>query len=241
MATSGFFEMAEIPSPQPTPIRRPPSYSDSYYVLGGHHSAPILEPLVAQPQKVSDPPQIPVTPRIHLFAIKVAIHLFLISVFETLFFFRYVSVTENNGILKTIDTYYTPFIDTCPAWSNDTRAFLYALLTQGNSYELIQANAAVAASQRISANQTLLEESLVASGVCLMLVIAEVIYCLKQQIPVRWWVIAIENTTMVMILGIYEYVFFRYVIYNYGTLSTPELNAHLVDGIYNCVTASTDG
>jgi hypothetical protein len=40
---------------------------------------------------------------------------------------------------------------------------------------------------------------------------------------------------MVLLLGLYEYVFFMAIIYNYNSISTNELNSYIVNGIYDCV------
>lgn len=234
------FEMADIPSggtPRPV-LKRPPSYSDSYYVLNGPRTNSSSSPRVdlIPIQEEQTPISVPVGPRIYLFFIKSAIHLFLISVFETIFFFQYVSVTENNGILKTIDTYYTPFVDSCPNWDNVTKEIIYGFLTQGNEYTLLVSEGDAGKAERDEKNQTLLGQSLGASGLCFGIVLVGSLWLLRKQIPVRWSVVFLENISMVIILGLYEYFFFRVIIYNYGTLSTPELNAYLVKGIYDCVT-----
>ena len=101
------------------PLRRPPSYSDSYFILGGPRT-PELKPTREPLQNVKEESiqnDIPIAPRVYLFGIKSAIHIFLISVFETVFFFKYVSITENQGILKTINTYYDPLIANCNSWT----------------------------------------------------------------------------------------------------------------------------
>ena len=234
------FEMADIPSsstPRPL-LKRPPSYSDSYYVLNGPRTNSSLSTDLVPLREELDVPvvSLPVAPRVYLFFIKSAIHLFLISIFETLFFFQYVSVTENNGILKTIDTYYTPFVNTCPSWNNVTKEVLYAFLTQGNEYNFIVSEGELGKAERAAKNQTLFGQSLGASGLCFGIVLIGSLWLLCKKIPVRWSVVFLENISMVVILGLYEYFFFRVIIYNYGTLSTPELNAYLVKGIYDCIT-----
>jgi hypothetical protein len=55
--------------------------------------------------------KLPLAPRAYLFLIKTAIHIFLVSVFETVFFFQFVSKREDNGVLDTINTYYRPLVD----------------------------------------------------------------------------------------------------------------------------------
>jgi hypothetical protein len=239
-SNENLFELADLPSLQtPKPIlKRPPSYSDSYYILNAGPRTPSVPDLIPSQQHRENEQQketIPVAPRFYLFCIKSAIHLFLISVFETIFFFQYVSVTENNGILKTIDTYYTPFVDTCPNWSNETKQIIYSFLTQGNEYSLIVSEGDLGKAERDQENMSLLGESLAASGICFVIVLGGSLWLLCKKIPVRWSVVFVENISMVLLLGLYEFFFFRFIIYNYGTLSTPELNAYLVKGIYDCV------
>ena len=240
------FELGELPAITPaspslqTPprLKRPPSYSDSYYVLGGPlrlESATNLLSPPADQQTVASLEATPIGPRIQLFCIKSAIHLLFISMFETIFFFYYVSVTENNGILATINTYYKPFINTCPAWPPLVKEALYQTLTYNGTYEEILAKGTAGFSAVAAGNRRLFEQSLAASGVCFAIVLVGSCWLRFKEIPVRWWVVFGENISMVVLLGLYEYFFFRVIIYNYGTLSTPELNEYLVKGVYDCV------
>jgi hypothetical protein len=233
-------------------MRRPPSYSDSFLVLGSQES---LEPLILIPDSPAVdrigtslepfPPLVPLAAleavpenpwpkRISLFVIKSSIHVFLISVFETIFFFSYVSVTENTGIVKTIDTYYEPIRDSCPSWGNLTKMVLYDLLEDVN-VSRVDSEAAAALSQRENYNHGLFKDSLAVSGVCLAIFLAFAGLMRLRKMKIPWAGVVIENLMMVSLLGIYEYFFFRVIIYNYDTLSTPELNAHIVDGLWACV------
>lgn len=238
-------------------LKRPPSYSDSFLILGGQTP---LEPLLLVPDSPRVdiigslnsvgplpplpplPPMPPLAPsmtsqwprRIGVFILKSSIHVFLISIFETVFFFYYVSVTENQGIVKTIDTYYEPIRESCPSWGNATHWLVYEVL-EGLNVTRIDSLAAEAFSKRAAYNHSLYVNSLAVSGVCLslFLVLASLMKWKKVDIP--WRGVAIENVMMVTLLGMYEYFFFRVIIYNYDTLSTEELNAHIVDGLWQCV------
>ncbi len=222
-------------------LRRPPSYSDSFFVL--HNSGSIngdeqegnalLRQLLHHMQGRQQE-QLPVAPRAYLFLIKSAIHIFLVSVFETVFFFQYVSKREDNGVLDTINTYYRPLVDTCPSWSNETKTVVTLLLKDIN-YNLIERDGSAAQLQRQSTNQGLLGDSLVASAVCFVCMLGGFLVLKRKKIPVRWWVIGLENVSMVVLLGIYEFLFFHYVIYTYSTISTPELNSYIVQGLASCV------
>jgi hypothetical protein len=230
------------PPESPIALKRPPSYSDSFFVLHGQGSInrrdsrssigseeqDLLHRLIQQTQNV------PVAPRIHLFFIKAAIHIFLVSVFETIFFFQYVSQRENSGVLQTINTYYEPIVQSCPSWNNQTKAFIFEVL-QALNYQNVESLGDVGKASRQATNQALLGNSLIGSAVCFAVLLGGTGYLTYKKTPVRWWVIVVENISMVVMLGLYEYIFFHFIIYNYGTISTPELNAYIVKGLMNCV------
>jgi hypothetical protein len=217
----------------PVHLKRPPSYSDSFFVLG-------REALMKQEQKdLYKEEEIvtvkaPLAPRISLFFIKSAIHIFLISVFETIFFFKYVSVNENNGIMKTINTYYQPIISNCGSWSNQTKEFIDYILVNDVNMTVIDSNSIIALNDRLNYNNKLLEQSLLASGICLLLSVIGGSYLVCKKTPVRWRVVIGENVSMVLLLGLYEWLFFRFIVYNYDTLSTAELNSYIFNGLYSC-------
>lgn len=236
-------------------LRRTPSYSDSFFVLHGEEpfvqlqgslntggrsrasssdeeNALLRQLLHHMRDKTHE--KLPVAPRAYLFLIKTAIHIFFVSVFETIFFFQYVSKREDNGVLDTINTYYAPLVNTCPSWSNETRTVISFLL-KDLDYHLLELYGSQAELRRQSDNQGLLGDSLVASAVCFVFMLGGFIVLKKKNIPVRWWVIGVENLSMVIVLGLYEYLFFHYIIYKYSTISTPELNSYIVQGLANCV------
>jgi hypothetical protein len=222
-------------SPTVATLRRPPSYSDSFFVL---HNGSINRRSSIDSEE-NDLlhrllQNVPVAPRIHLFFIKAAIHIFLVSVFETIFFFQYVSQRENNGVLQTINTYYNPIVQSCPNWNNQTKAFIYDLLEALN-YPNVESLGDAGKAAREANNQVLLGNSLIGSAVCFAVLLGGTGYLTYKKTPVRWWVIVVENISMVLMLGLYEYIFFHFIIYNYGTISTPELNAYIAKGLMDCV------
>lgn len=170
-----------------------------------------------------------------LLTFKGSFHLLLISAFETLFYFEYVNKSENQGIVKTINTYYNPLVQNCQTtWSNTTRWLVQELLT----YELNQHEADIAGSQAASArtvfNERLVTLAAMYSVICLSL-------CATVAGIVKWrgWIVPwrrmiVENCMFVMILGLYEVFFFRTIIYQYQTISTAELNQYIVDGLAQC-------
>ncbi len=221
---------------------------------GSGNPAPLLLPLISVPStgsiqeafdsvatplaEIERSPDRPWPRRISLFLIKSSLHVFLISVFETVFFFQYVSITENNGILKTINTYYGPLQASCYGWSNFSRWAVREVLDDVFNQTLVDAASAAAMTSRNSFNTELLVKSLSVSGVCLGVLMSLAAALRWRRIPVPWLGVLIENLMMVVLLGLYEYFFFRAIIYNYDTISTPELNAYLLDGLWSCTGAS---
>jgi hypothetical protein len=56
----------------------------------------------------------------------------------------------------------------------------------------------------------------------------------------RWYGIKIylkkliaENIAMVILLGLYEYMFFSTIIYNYKNISQPEMNLMIINKLHN--------
>jgi hypothetical protein len=49
-----------------------------------------------------------------------------------------------------------------------------------------------------------------------------------NRIRIPWKRIILENMIMVALLGIYEFTFFKTIIYNYRSLTVEELNGNIV-------------
>ena len=116
---------AASPTSRKIPLLRPPSYSDSFLVLGaGQPGQPTLEPL-----KV---PLSAVRPRFDFIwwyekCVSLLIHISLISLFETIFFFQFIAKSEDSGLLKTIDGYVYALGDSCAAWPANITAAVQIL------------------------------------------------------------------------------------------------------------------
>lgn len=217
-------------------MRRPPSYSDSYVVLPGT-PAVTLAPLVipAPPTIVEVPAKRPWIHNIVLFTIKGSLHILFISGFETIFYFLYVSKSEDNGIIQTINTYYLPLVQSCGSWSNVTRSFLDALLRNEINQAAVDTAGNSAHQGRLQYNQFLLNWSISYSAICLGVFLGMVGIVKWRHIPVPWGRLFAEHLMFVLVLALYELFFFRTIIYNYDTITTQELNQYLVDGAFQCL------
>jgi len=222
-------------------MQRPLSYSDSYIVLSDKGGSLNLEPLQLVPRRIPQKPP-PPQPTWHLmvgFVLKGSLHIFFISSFESIFYFLYVSKSEENAILDTINTYYMPLIAGCGTWSNLTRAILLDVANLGLNRSTVDASGAGAAQDRHNFNTTLVNTSILYSVVCLFIFFLTTAIIKYKNIAIDWSKLFIEHMSFVTLLALYEFFFFRTIIYKYKTVSTPELNEYLVDGFYQCLENGT--
>lgn len=220
-------------------MKRAPSYSDSFLVLNGGSSID-LQPLVTPREILKPEPSArrPCSVLCFVFTFKGSFHLLLISAFETAFYFLIVNKSEDAGILGTINTYYQPLVNHCQqTWGNGTRWFIQQLLKYELNQTLIDQLGDQARTQRESYNQHLLIMSSLYSAVwfAICLIVSGLVWW--KGWPVPWVRMLTEHLLFVTLLGLYEFFFFRTIIYNYDTLSTKELNQYIVDGLAQCASS----
>jgi len=215
-------------------LKRPSSYSESFIDIERELA---YDPLPIQVKEVAEPSIIQPAPYLGTFLVKSSIHLFLISAFETIFFFTYVAGKEDKGIEGTIDSYYTPIKNSCPSWSNTTRWVIYEILS-GHDIHKITKEGLESYRARMKINTQLLYYSLISSSVFLTILGGVTVTLVYRGVKINWSRTISENIMMVLLLGLYEYVFFMAIIYNYDSISTNELNSYIANGIYDCVKKS---
>ena len=103
-------------------MRRPPSYSDSFFFMpDGESPLPLVVYIPSAP-----PPKKSIRTKIAKRAISFLFHILLISIFETLFFFLFISKSEDAGIQNTINGYITGVVSQCSGWSSNESAVVAA-------------------------------------------------------------------------------------------------------------------
>ena len=219
-------------------MKRACSYSDSFLVLNPGSAIdlqPLIYPEVPKIQEQQNIQRRPFSVLCFLLTFKGSFHLLLISGFETLFYFLYVNKSENAGILNTINTYYQPLVANCQeTWGNGTKWLVRQLLTYEINQTLVDQTGLATAASRESYNHNLLVWSSMYSVICFGLCAAATGFVVWKKWPVPWGRMICENSVFVLILGLYEFFFFRTIIYNYDTLSTAELNMYIVNGLAHC-------
>ena len=208
------------------PLLRPPSYSDSFLVV----------PQQQQSQHQLKPLSVPISairPRFDFVwwyekIVSLFIHISLISLFETVFFFQVIAKSEDNGLLGTIDGYVNNVADSCVAWPANVTAAVREILAVFVNSANVTAAAVVAAAGRADYNAKLQIQSwLYFGGITSLTAIMSAVAVVKK-FKFHWRRVLLENVAMVSLLGIYEFIFFRTIIYDYQSLSMPEIDEHIV-------------
>jgi hypothetical protein len=160
--------------------------------------------------------------------IKLLLHITLISVFETLFYFLYVSSLENNGIKYTINTFINGVIEDCynmtveqiEVIDNILKTYINVsvVIKKGNTEELV----------RYKYNNHISNIAWgYVSGLSGLFIILSV-YTRMRKIKINWKHVVLENFAMVILLGLYELLFFNTIVHKYQPISTDELSRDAV-------------
>jgi len=161
------------------------------------------------------------------------LHLTLISLFETIFFFRYVSVDEDTGITQVTNFYTDKIIRSCADFTQDESAFLNKILDKFVNASAVENDGIVAYNNRMSLNGMLYKKSWgYFGGICgAFLLVA--LFGLYKKYNIRWRYIIFENCAFVSMLGVYEYLFFQNIIKKYATETPAEISRSFVSGLQN--------
>jgi hypothetical protein len=156
------------------------------------------------------------------------VHIFLLSLFETVFFFQYISQSENSGLQKTVDGYVNGILSSCGSWSHNTTTDVNELLSLILNVTEITEQGQQYYRDRTTFNHTLeLQAWMYVLGLFLTVVLSSAIGY-RASLRLAWRRILIDNGIMILLLGLYEWIFFRTIIYNYENISLPELNLFIV-------------
>ncbi len=216
-----------------TPMIRPISYSDSFLVVPSHtpkDTGPSSNPITVPISAIK--PQFDFVWWYEKF-VSLCIHISLIALFETVFFFQFISKSEDSGLLKTIDKYVYDLADSCVVWPANITVPVNDLLLLFINPANVSAIANDAATSRSTYNTNLQIQAWI-YFICLTAftgILSGI--AVWKRFKFHWKRVFIENIAMVALLGIYEFAFFRTIIYNYISLSVPEIDEHIVNILHS--------
>jgi hypothetical protein len=189
-----------------------------------------------QPLNINIPPRLP-PPRRHCtwcghtaitWALRFSIHLFLISVFETLFFWLYVSRSEDRALIGLVNTYMTGLLDSCATMTPVQRATTNDIISALINVTTVDSEGAAAAAIRTTYNDILFRNSwLYISALFILCILLGCAPCRNRPLP--WRSLIAENLALVTLLGLYEWMFFRTVALQYRAITTAELDRMVID------------
>ena len=214
---------------------RPVSYSE------GHISNLIPSPqtnivplLLPSPTLASSPPSsfsLPLEIYYNLI-LRFSLHLALISLFETVFFWLFVSKQENSALEVLMDSYTEVAFANCSSLPIDQRTGLIDLVNRIVNATHIYSDAYESVNWRSAYNDVLLRNSWLYVCGLVSLFGGLAAGTRIRHIPVQWAQILGENAAMIVFLGAYEWMFFSTIVLKYQAVSAPELNIRIVDEFY---------
>lgn len=174
---------------------------------------------------------------LHRWALRFSVHLSLVALFETLFFWLFVSKTEDTALIKLVNSYVNGFLNNCNSINGTIVMDVMNLFINQTQ---VQSRGATAAALRAAYNNNLRVNSWVyvgCMGTLATTLAASAAYC---RVPIQWRQLGLENLTLIFILGLYEFMFFSTVVYPYESISMPELDRMLMNEIdASCESASS--
>jgi len=156
------------------------------------------------------------------------VHLSLVSVFETLFFFLFISKSEDSGLTGVLDGYVGGILASCHSWPANTTVVVNDILSVLINATQVASAANQAALQRQAYNRTLELQAWGYVGGLIGIVLLSTWVTHHRGLRIAWRRILLENLIMVSLLGLYELMFFKTIIYRYENMSLPELDGFVV-------------
>jgi hypothetical protein len=214
-------------------MRRPPSLSESYAWDPDN-----IERLQYEQQKAATiiiPEQLPIQPPplqittisnetiIINFSLRLLFHISFISLFESLFFFFYVSTLEDSGILNVVGGFIQSAVHTCSNSTQFERIWINTILSYFINTSQIYSNGEAALVSRSIQNTKLMMRSWYYVGGCSGLCFLMVIYAKFRHIRIFWKNVILENAALVILLAAYEYMFFSTIITPYVPITGDEI------------------
>jgi len=153
----------------------------------------------------------------------------LISLFETIFFFTYVSTLEDKGILNTIQDYVNPLLNGCWNWTSADRVAAVDILNTILNSTTLSEEALAATQQRAEFNIILYHQSWIYVGGLAGSTTFLTAVLIWNQSPPNWKKLLTEQLSMVLLLGVYEWIFFHTIVLPYKAISAVEVNQYIVN------------
>lgn len=226
-------------------LRRPPSLSESFaWAPENVERAATLRPsesntslflIPSPPSQVSldSHPQQPKTralwePKVVQLLLKLLFHITLISIFESVFFFLYVSKLEDDGIQNTVGGFVTSAINACRNLTTLEVTIVDDLLDPFVNATQVERVAQQTLATRTAKNASLNKQSWIYVGSLGSLFVSVFIYAKVRKLRIDWYSVLLENFFLILLLAAYEYMFFTTIISPYAPISADEIAGNAI-------------
>lgn len=223
--------------------KRPPSYSEGYISEITFDklnlNLPILDSdeqeenvIISEPSKIQEENKKPnYFEIIYIKIVGFMFHLVLIASFELIFFNFYIIQYENNALIGLTDQLISPITLSCRLLPNSSKILVDDFLQLFINQTTINQNALDGLNQRNVINYFLFIKSIYYYVGVIIVFIGILLMNIKFKINIDFRLIAIDNIIMILILGIYEYIFFKNIIFAYQTISPNELIQNILNNL----------
>lgn len=158
------------------------------------------------------------------------IHLFLISLFELIFFFNYVTKFEDNALVSVFNSLTNSITNICSNFNSETKVIVDDIFNMFFNTTIINQKALIAYNNRNEINHILFINAImyfvVILAVNILLYIINKVYYKRR---INYKDILLDNLIMITILGIYEYIFFSNIVFKYVTITPDEITKNEVN------------
>ena len=190
-------------------------------------------------------------PLILTIGITIGVHTLLISVFETIFYFKYISNEETKAFYSSVDNISDKVINIIntyfPTLSPDQKQLLRMLLFEtGIEKEIdqklkeIEKKAEKDKNERDAFNKTLVSKSINIIWIIAVILLCVGLLSLLLNQPVNWSGIFYENILVLVAIGVYEFIFFKQIASNYQIGTDNELDSYIITKIYDALKHNID-
>ena len=209
--------------------KRPISYSESHMHIPNIQSQ--LAPLLVEDTRitVSTQTQTPIYYIVYTWSLRFSMHLALISLFETIFFWHFISVSEDTALISLVQGYTQGVLTNCNHLTQNQSSLVRDIFDLFINQTLVDAAGAAAATTRSKFNAILIRTSWLYFGGLLTLFSVIAALGIFKRYKTDCPAIIGENLTLVTFLGLYEWMFFSTIVLRYQAISMQELDSMVVD------------
>jgi hypothetical protein len=158
------------------------------------------------------------------------IHLFLISMFELIFFFSYVTKFEDTALVSVFTSLTNSITSTCSNFNSETKVIVDDIFNLFVNTTIINQKALIAYNNRNATNHILLVNAIMYFvGILAVNILLYIINKVYYKRRINYKDILVDNLIMITILGIYEYIFFSNIVFKYVTITSDEITKNEVN------------